>query len=75
MNRPDYKKIDAEAEQAYKEAAKNAAKNGWTGWDCTNAGLEAQKKVWRKYGVDSPRYRETLPQDGLDKLNLDSLDD
>lgn len=75
MSNPDYQKIDAEAEQAYKEAAKNAANNGWTGWDCTNAGLEAQKKVWRKYGVASPRYRESLPKNSIGDFDLDSLDD
>lgn len=75
MATPNYQQIDAEAEEARKNAEIAAANNGWTGWDCTNAGLEAQKKVWQKYGVASPRYRQPLPKNDLADLDLDSLDD
>jgi len=74
-SKPNYQKIDAEAFAARDAAEAEAAAAGWTGYDCTKAGKAAAQKVWRAAGVASPNYREPIPDDGLDTLDIDALDD
>lgn len=73
-SKPNYQKIDAEAFAARDAAERAAAADGWTGWDCTKRGLDAVRKIWRAAGVASPEYRDPIPDDGLDTLDIDALD-